>query len=371
MKEAKRAVILAGGVGKRLRPLTEYRPKPLIPVAGKPCIDYVMRSLVKGGFDQHIITTGYLSDRLIKRIADGAEFGASIVYSFEAEPAGTAGAVKNVANFLDSTFVVASGDVLADVDIGALYEYHKKKGAMATMALTKVKDPTPFGIVGLDKENRINRFLEKPARKDVFSNLINAGIYILEPEVLDYIPEGQMFDFSKQVFPALLEDKKPLYGRQIKGVWKDIGKPSDLLEASLEIVDREGQKQKIEKVRTKGNIMLGKNTAIEKGVKIVGPCYIGDDVYISAGSVIERACIYNSVFIDRDVEVRDSIILDGSNVGWQTKIRDSVISRNCQIEEDVTLISSIVGDNMSVKIHSKLEQANITPPANNNNGNGD
>jgi len=238
MKEAKRAVILAGGVGKRLRPLTEYRPKPLIPVAGKPCIDYVMRSLVKGGFDQHIITTGYLSDRLIKRIADGAEFGASIVYSFEAEPAGTAGAVKNVADFLDSTFVVASGDVLADVDIGALYEYHKKKGAMATMALTKVKDPTPFGIVGLDKENRINRFLEKPARKDVFSNLINAGIYILEPEVLDYIPEGQMFDFSKQVFPALLEDKKPLYGRQIKGVWKDIGKPEDYRQAQLDHTER-------------------------------------------------------------------------------------------------------------------------------------
>jgi len=367
MRDEKRAVILAGGVGKRLRPLTEYRPKPLIPVAGKPCIDYVMRSLVKGGFDQHIITTGYLSDRLIKRIADGAEFGASIVYSFEAEPAGTAGAVKNVSNFLNSTFVVASGDVLADVDIGQLYDYHKKKGAMATMALTRVKDPTDFGIVGMDKDNRINRFLEKPAKKDIFSNLINAGIYILEPEVLDYIPEGQMFDFSKQVFPALLEDKKPLFGRQIKGVWKDIGKPTDLLDASLEIVDREGQKQKIEKVRTKGNIMLGKNTAIEKGVKIIGPCYIGDDVYISAGSVIERACIYNSVFIDRDVEVKNSIILDGSKVGWQTDIQDSVISRNCQIEEDVTLINSIVGDNMSVKIHSKLEHANVVPPANNGN----
>ena len=146
MSETKTAVILAGGVGKRLRPLTEYRPKPLIPVAGRPCIDYVMRSLVKGGFDQHIITTGYLSDRLIKRVADGAQYNATIVYSFEAEPVGTAGAVKKVSSFLDSTFVVASGDVLADIDIGALFEYHRKKGAMATMALTKVSDPTNFGI---------------------------------------------------------------------------------------------------------------------------------------------------------------------------------------------------------------------------------
>lgn len=367
MSKMKVAVILAGGVGKRLRPLTEYRPKPLIPVAGRPCIDYVMRSLVKGGFDQHIITTGYLSDRLIKRIGDGTQYGATIVYSFEAEPAGTAGAVKKVSSFLDSTFLVASGDVLADVDIGALYEYHKKKGAMATMALTKVNDPTTFGIVKLDKENRITRFLEKPKKKEIFSNQINAGIYVLEPKVLDYIPEDQLYDFSKQVFPVLLEEKRPVYGKKIKGIWRDIGKPSDLLEASLDVVEREGQKMSIEKVKTRGKIILGKNSAIEKGVKIIGPVYIGDDVYISSGSVIDNSCIYNNVFIDRDVELKDSIILDGSKVGWQSEILKSVISRDCQIEEDVRIINSVMGDNMKVKIHSRLEDANLIPPTTNDN----
>jgi len=367
MTETKTAVILAGGVGKRLRPLTEYRPKPLIPVAGKPCIDYVMRSLVKGGFNQHIITTGYLSDRLIKRIGDGTQYNATILYSFEAEPAGTAGAVKKVSSFLNSTFVVASGDVLADVDIGALYEYHKKKGALATIALTKVSDPTNFGIVELDKEDRIIRFMEKPSKEEVFSNLINAGIYVLEPEILDYIPAEQMFDFSKQVFPALLEDKKPVFGMTIKGIWRDIGKPSDLLQASLDIVEREGAKITLEKVKTRGKIILGKNSAIEKGVKIIGPAYIGDDVYVSAGSVIDNACIYNNVFIDRDVEVKHSIILDGSKVGWQSEIKNSVISRDCQIEEDVKIINSIIGDNMSVKIHSRIEDANLVPPATNSN----
>jgi NDP-sugar pyrophosphorylase family protein len=361
----RRAVILAGGVGKRLRPLTEHRPKPLIPVAGRPCIDYVMRSLVKGGFDQHIITTGYLSDTLIKRIGDGGSYGSSILYSFEAEPAGTAGAVKKVSHFLDSTFVVASGDVLADIDIGALYDYHKKKKAMATMALTMVDDPTDFGIVGLDGQSRITRFLEKPKKEEVFSNLINAGIYVLEPEVLDYIPANQMFDFSKQVFPALLKDGKALFGKAIEGVWRDIGKPHDLLQASMDIVEREGTKMALDKVKTRGNIMMGQNCAIEKGVKIVGPAYIGDDVYISAGSVIENSCVYNNVFIDRDVMIENSIILEGSKVGWRTQLADSVISRNCQIEEDVSLVGSIVGDNMIVKKHSKLDQANVAPPSSN------
>lgn len=364
----KKAVILAGGVGKRLRPLTEYRPKPLIPVAGKPCIDYVIRSLVNGGFKEIIVTTGYLSDRLIKRIGDGSRYDATILYSFEGEPAGTAGAVKKVADFLDDTFIVASGDVLADIDIGALYDYHKNKKALATMALTKVADPTDFGIVGMDRHNRIDRFLEKPSKEDVFSNQINAGIYVLEPEVLERVPDDQIYDFSKQVFPALIEDAAELYGRTIKGIWRDIGRPLDLLEASLDVVEREGTKQKIEKVRTRGNIIIGKNTAIEKGVKIIGPAYIGDDVYISSGSIIDKSCIYESVFIDRDTTLKNSIILPGSKIGWQSHIESSVISRDCVVEEDVTLKNSIIGDKMTVKIHSKLEDANLALPAESANG---
>ncbi|MCK4757534.1 MAG: NDP-sugar synthase [Thermoplasmata archaeon] len=368
MSENLKAVILAGGVGKRLRPLTEYRPKPLIPVAGRPCIDFVIRSLVSGGFKEIIVTTGYLSDRLIKRIGDGSQYGATILYSFEEEPMGTAGAVKKVADFLDDTFVVASGDLLADIDMGALYKYHKDKEAMATMALTKVSDPIDFGIVGLNKTNKIIKFAEKPEKKDVFSNLINAGIYVLEPEILDIIPEDTPYDFSKQVFPTMLENEQALYGKMIKGIWRDIGKPMDLLQASLDVVDREGAKVKIEKVRTKGNIIIGKNTAIEKGVKIIGPAYIGDDVYVSSGTVIDKSCIYDSVFVDREATIKNSIILDGSKVGWQSTIVNSVISRDCQIEEDVTITSSVIGDKMTVKIHSKLEDANLTlPPDNNNN----
>lgn len=361
-----KAVILAGGVGTRLKPLTERRPKPLIPVAGRPCIDYVIKSLVEAGFRQIIVTTGYMSDTLIKRIGEGGKYGASILYSFEKEPAGTAGAVKKVEKFLDKTFIVASGDVLADVDLKSLYDYHKEKGSEATMALTEVENPQEFGIVELDEDSRISRFKEKPKEdEEIFSNLINAGIYILEPEVLDYIPEKEMFDFSKQLFPRLMEEGVDIYGKKIDGLWMDIGRPKDLLQANLEIIKKRGESAgaKLEGVNTSGLVIVGKNSIIEKGVRIKGPTYIGNDVFVSRGTIIDTSCIYDDVFIDRGTVIRQSIILDKSKVGWQSEIIDSVIAKNCSIEDDVKIVKSIIGDEMTIKKHSRLEDANITPPA--------
>lgn len=360
-----KAIVLAGGVGKRLKPLTERRPKPLLPIAGRPCIDYVIKSLVEAGFREIVVTTCYMSDHLIKRIGSGKKYDASIVYSFEDEPAGTAGAVKMVSDFMDGTFVVASGDVLADVDIKALYRYHKRKGATATMALTEVENPSEFGIVGLDRNSRIVKFKEKPKSDEVFSNLINAGIYILEPKVLDFIPEKKMFDFSKDVFPRILKKKLPLYGKKIKGLWMDIGQPHDLLNANLEIVDRRARAPKLEGVVTKGKIMMGKNVIIEKGVTIQGPCYLGNDVYISKETLLENSCLYNNVHVDAGAVIQSSILLEQSKVGWRSEIRDSAISRNCSIEHNCRIMNSIIGDDMTIKKHSTLVDANVTPPPNN------
>lgn len=362
MVERLKAVVLAGGIGTRLKPLTERRPKPLIPVAGRPCIDYVIRSLVAAEFKEIVVTTCYMSDHLIKRIGDGKKYNASILYSFEETPAGTAGAVKMVSNFIDETFVVASGDVLADVDIRALYKYHKKKSAAATIALTEVEDPSEFGIAILDEDSRIVRFKEKPKKEEIFSNLINAGIYILEPKVLEYIPENKIFDFSKNVFPKLLSEGLPLFGKKLEGVWMDIGHPQDLLKASIEIVNREGKEEKLEGVVTKGKIIMGKNVIIENGVIIQGPCYIGDDAYISKGTLLESSCIYDNVHVDRGAVIQNSILLDGTRVGWQSEVRDSVISKNCNIEHDCKIMNSIIGDDMTIKVHSTLTDANVTPP---------
>lgn len=357
-----KAVVLAGGIGERLRPLTEVRPKPLINIAGRPCIDYVLRSLVKAGFREIVVTTGYMSDHLIKKIGDGIDYQAGILYSFEENPVGTAGAVKKVSDFLDDTFVVASGDVLADVDMKALYDYHKKKSAVATMALTEVQDPTQFGIVELDAEARIVRFMEKPKKSEIFSNLVNAGIYVLEPEVLDYIPEREMYDFSKNVFPGLLKDKVPLYGKRLKGVWVDIGRPLDIINASLEIIEREGNEVELENAVVKGPVMLGKNVVSEKGVRIIGPAYVGDNVFLGRGVVLDRSCVYNDVFVDRGVSLSRSAVMAESRIGWQAQIEDSILSTNSNVEEDVKISRSIIGDDMTVKAHSRIEDASVSPP---------
>src|SRR3989475_215433 len=251
-----KAVVLAGGEGPRRKPLTYKRPNPLIPVAGRPCIDYVLRSLAASGFHEIIVTTAYLSDTLIKSIGDGLDYNASILYSFEENPAGTAGAVRRVGMFIDDTFLVAMGDILCDVDFKALYDFHKRKGGVVTIALTEVEDPTQFGIVGLDSKGRIQKFKEKPRKEEAFSNLANAGIYVLEPEVLEFIPPDQKFDFSKDLFPKLLSKGVPLYGSRIDGVWMDIGRPHDLWKASMEIVRREGKPLRRAGVKSEGPVIL-------------------------------------------------------------------------------------------------------------------
>ncbi|MFQ6060773.1 MAG: sugar phosphate nucleotidyltransferase [Thermoplasmata archaeon] len=359
-----KAIVLAGGIGTRLRPLTEKRPKPLIPVAGRPCIDFVIHSLVTSGFHEIVVTTGYMSDYLIKRIGDGLQYDASILYSFEETPAGTAGAVKRVGDFIDDTFVVASGDVLADVDMRALYDYHKKVGSVATIALTEVDNPEGFGIVELDEKNRITRFKEKPKSHEIFSNLINAGIYVLEPIVLEFIPPDEMFDFSKNVFPTLLEEELPLFGKKLDGLWMDIGKPRDLLRASMEVISRQGRKFRKEGVQSDAKCIISDSANIEKGVQLKGSCYIGNNAFISKGAVVENSCIYEDVLVERGVVIRDSIVLEKTKIGWQSEIESSIISRNCIVEEDVRMVNSIVGDEMTIKIHSRLENANVSPPLN-------
>lgn len=356
-----KAVVLAGGEGTRLKPLTYKRPKPLIPIAGEPCIDYMIKSLVTAGFSRVIITTGYMSDTLIKSIGDGKKFGASILYAFEESPAGTAGAVKNVSEFLDKTFVVASGDVLADVDIKAIYDYHREKKAVATMALTEVQNPTEFGIVGLDDDNRIIKFKEKPKEDEVFSNLINAGIYVLEPEVLDFIPKDQMFDFSKNVFPALLENKIPLYGMTIPGLWMDIGRPSDVLAATFEVVERNGKEMKIGDINIKGKIIVGEGVKFENDIKIIGPSFIGNGIELGRGSVLEKVCVYDNVKIDRGVTINNSIIMSGTYLGWRCEVVNSVVSNNCTLEDDVKITDSVIGEGVTIKKHSVMTDANISP----------
>jgi len=356
-------IVLAGGEGKRLKPLTATRPKPMLPVAGKPCIDYVLRSLISSGMHRVVITTAYMAEYLIKQIGDALDYDASLVYSFEDTPAGTAGAVKRVADFVDGTFIVAMGDVLADFDAKALVDFHKKSGGIATIALTEVQDPTEYGIVGLDDTGRIERFVEKPRREDAFSNLINAGIYVLEKEVLDHIPDKQMFDFGKQVFPLLLKRGLGVYGRKIEGLWMDIGRPSDLLTANLEVVKRTGKTVTMAGVETSGPLVISPTASVGKGAILQGPCYLGPGAHVAAGAVVRESCLYDDGEVESGGTLERTVVLERSKIRAGSHLRESVIARDCVVERDAVLERSVVGDRMTIMASSRLVDAVIGPPS--------
>jgi mannose-1-phosphate guanylyltransferase len=354
-----KAIVLAGGEGTRLRPLTSTRPKPLMPVADRPCIDYILRSLVEAGIKKIIIATHHLSDKLIKSIGDGLEYDASIVYSFEETPAGTAGAVKRVEDFIDKTFIVAMGDIVADVDIGALIDFHRDRKAAITIALTKVEDPSQYGVATINEKGRIQRFQEKPKKEEAFSNLVNAGIYVLEASVIEFIPEGRMFDFSKDLFPMLLAKRIPVYGKVLDGVWMDIGRPGDLLRASLEIVNRVGKERAIPGVDVSGPLMIGEGVSFGAGAKIEGPCYFGGNVRVEAGAVIRKSCLQDGVTACNGSRISNALILAGTKVGKRCEISDSVIASACDIGDEAHVISSVVGDGVNVKSHASLRDATL------------
>ncbi len=351
------AVVLAGGMGTRLRPLTNNRPKPLLPVLGEPCVEYVLRSLASAGVDQVILTAGYRAEDMVNKIGSGRQLGINMEYNIERTPAGTAGAVKLLESKLHGTFVVASGDVLADVDLNSLVKRHKETGAVATMALTEVEKPEEFGIVGLNEEGRIVRFKEKPKTEEVFSHLVNAGIYVIEPEVLPLIPEGQMFDFSKNLFPKLMEKGMPIYGFTLSGLWKDIGRPSDLLEANIQMAERRGKEISLPGVAIKGKIVV--ESFEGRGALLEGPLYVGEGPIVGRNSHLSRCAVGRRVRLGEEVTVHNSLIMEGSYVSKGAVIEDSLVGQGCVIGPGVAVIGSTFGDGVRVEGPSSIEDQTL------------
>jgi mannose-1-phosphate guanylyltransferase len=351
------AVILAGGEGTRLRPLTNTRPKPLLPVLGKPCVEYIIRSLAEAGVGTAYITCGYRSQDMVDALGDGKQLGLDLRFAFEDRPAGTAGAVKLLQNDLPGTIVVVSGDVLADVDLCALVALHNEKGALATMALTTVERPEEFGIVGLDDEGRIVRFKEKPRAEEVFSNLINAGIYVLEARALDDIPAGEKYDFSKQLFPKLLERGERLFGAALSGLWKDIGRPRDLLDANLKMAERKGRPLEIKGAECSGQIVA---TSFEaRGCEIRGPAYIGTGAVVGAGTLLTSCAIGDHVDIGSETTISDSFLMDDCILGDGCTIEGSLLGKGCIIGPGVSLINTVLGDGVRLEGPTSLKDQTL------------
>lgn len=332
-----KAIIMAGGKGTRIRPLTLIRPKPLIPVANRPMIDYIIERLRRAGFKDIVVTLSYLPGRIKNRLKkEYKDF--NIQYSLEKHPLGTAGGVKNAEKYIDDTFFVLSGDVLIDIDLKRILAFHRAKNALATLVLTPVEDPSHFGIAVLDDEQKIVRFLEKPAPSEVFSKIANTGTYILEPGIFDYIPDEGEVDFSQDVFPRLIEEDAGIYGYVLDGYWNDVGRPETYLKANLDVIHNQitpqppGNKLK-ERLGMFGDIWVGKKVLIGDKVRINGPVVIGDNCVIEKGCKLEKNTILgDNVYLEKNSTVKGSVILSDTLVKCNSYLDDCIIDSKCVID---------------------------------------
>ncbi|HVN67182.1 MAG TPA: NDP-sugar synthase [Candidatus Sulfotelmatobacter sp.] len=358
-----RAVIIAGGLGTRLRPLTYNTPKPIVPVANRPFVLHQIELLRQHGITEIIINLHYLSSNIKKILGDGKAFGVKLFFSVEERPLGTAGAVKNAEQYFDDEpLVVFNGDALTDINIAQIVEYHKKKKARATLTLTRVADPTPYGLILTAKDGRVSNFIEKPSWEQVTrysangpADTINAGIYVLDPAVFKNVPKGVEYSFERQLFPGLLEKGEPLYGYISDRYWIDIGKPLQYLQAHQAIMRNEVA-VRVSGSRIDGKLWVGDNARIAKSAKLIGPAIIGKAAAVGENvRVMDFTVIGDHVHVGADSQMEHTIIWEGTRIGEHVRLNGAIIGANCVIEDYAVLGEGIVlADNSVVKKGSLL-----------------
>ena len=351
---------MAGGEGTRLRPMTANQPKPLLPVANKPIMEHVLRLLKRHGFTETVVTVQFLASLVRNYFGDGEDVGMSLQYATEETPLGTAGSVKNAEDALrDTPFLVISGDALTDIDLSALVQAHKENGALVTVALTRVPNPLEFGIVIAGDDGRIQRFLEKPTWGQVFSDTVNTGIYVMEPEVLAKVPAGEAVDWSGDVFPQLLESGAALFGWVADGYWEDVGTHESYLKAQADVLSgrvdteiegfemspgvwvAEGAEVDPEALLS-GPLVIGGYAKVEAGAQLREFTVVGSNVVIKEGAFLHRAVVHNNVYIGQGVTLRGCVIGKNTDVMGGARIEESaVVGDECVIEPEAYLSAGV------------------------------
>ena len=352
---AMKAVVMAGGEGTRLRPLTSNQPKPMVPIVGKPCMEHIVELLKLHGFEDIIVTTAFLPQAIRSYFGDGESLGVEIGYSVEESPLGTAGSVRLAAGRLDDTFLVISGDALCDVDLTSLVEFHREKKASVTIGLKAVENPLEFGIVVTDDDGRVERFLEKPSWGQVFSDTINTGIYVLEPEVLQHIPTDRPYDFSKELFPLLLEMGRPIYGHVFDGYWQDIGNLDQFRQANIDALE-ERVRLNIGGIRIRGNVWLGDGVDLDDLDAIEGPAYIGSYCRIGRGARVgPHAVLATSVTVRERGRVVRSMVDSSTYIGRSSEVEGAIIGRGCDLRAHVRVHEGVaIGDEVTIGTESVI-----------------
>lgn len=347
-----KAVILVGGLGTRLRPLTCNTPKPMMPLVNQPFIEYMLERLRDNGIDEAILAVQYLADRFRTTLGDGSRLGIKVHVVEEPEPRGTAGAVKHVESMLDGPTFVFNGDVMTDLDLRAMLAYHQEQRSKLTIALTPVEDPTAFGLVETTDEGRVRRFLEKPRIDEVTTNMINAGTYILDPALLSYVPANEFYMFERGLFPTALQYNEPMYGYPSSAYWTDIGKPQTYLDVHHDILVGEVQyafrgRHIAERVWIEegadihpdahivGPVVIGADVRIESGARIIGPTVIGARCVIGAGAVVEGSVLWAGNVVQAGAVLHACVIGHNNQIGEKVHVTEgSVISDDCRISAE-------------------------------------
>ena len=344
-----KAVVMAGGEGTRLRPLTSNQPKPMVPIVGKPCMEHILELLRRHNLTDVVVTLAFMPQAIRSYFGDGEPLGMNITYSVEESPLGTAGSVKQAVGEGDESLLVISGDALCDIDLTSLLEFHREKKAAVTIALKSVENPLEFGIVVTDDEGRIERFLEKPSWGQVFSDTINTGIYVLEPEVLRHVPAGEPHDFSKQLFPLLLEMGRPLYGYIADGYWQDVGDLGQYAQANFDALDQLVQLE-IPGLLLRGNLWLSESAEVDDLDAIESPGFIGNYCRILPGATVGPYSVLSAnVTLRERARTTRSIVDSLTHVGRNTLIEGAIIGRSCDLRSHVRIHEGVaIGDDVTI-----------------------
>lgn len=336
--EVRQAVIMVGGKGTRLLPLTLTRPKPAMPVLDKPFLKYLIESMADAGIEEIFLACGYKSDILAHAIGDGSDMGVRIIYSDEDTPLGTGGAIKRLEDRLDPVFLAANGDTLTSVDIAAQIREHFESGAAVTDSLSEVDDPSQAGVVRIDGDGRILEFQDKPKREEACSNLVNSGVYVVDKKVLEYIPKDTFYDFSKDLFPLLIEKGERLQGHMAKGIWVDIGRPHDLIRMNLVMADR---------------LYRGHDWSDSAEDSVLdGTVYLGDGTVVRSSkvseSVISKGCDVRSSYLSGTF-VMEACRIDGA------RVENSILGEGCVLKKGCLVVDSVLKDGTVVDENRKIE----------------
>ncbi len=351
---------MAGGEGTRLRPMTASMPKPLLPVANRPIMEHVLRLLKRHGLTETVVTVQFLASLVKNYFGDGEELGMDLTYAHEEKPLGTAGSVKNAEDALkNDSFLVISGDALTDFDLTELIRYHRERGALVTVCLTRVPNPLEFGITIVGEDGRVERFLEKPTWGQVFSDTVNTGIYVMEPEVFDYVEPDVPVDWSGDVFPRLMKEGKPVYGYVAEGYWEDVGTHESYVKAQADVLEGKVDVE-IDGFEISPGVWIAEGAEVHPDAKLRGPLYVGDYAKIEAGAEIrEHTVIGSNVVVKADAFLHRAVVHDNVYIGPQTNLRGCVVGKNTDVMRAARIEDgAVIGDECLVGEES-IVQGNV------------